>query len=76
VAAALLDETKHHRQTQAGAFALLFGGKKGFKNLGADAFLHAHAGVADGQPDVAPGPDTRLRLAEGFVEDGIARLDG
>ena len=33
VTAALLNETKDHGEAQAGAFALIFGGEKWFKNM-------------------------------------------
>jgi len=54
---ALLDDAKTGGQSQTGAFALFFGGKKRFKDVLFDFVSHAHTGVANTDHDIVAGRD-------------------
>ena len=74
--AVLLNNAIYGGQTEAGAFADVFGGEERFEDARDGGRVHANAGVADRQQDVLAGSEGLVILAEGFVElNGISLED-
>src|SRR5260370_761883 len=68
IAAALLDDAVHRRETEPGAFAALLGGEERLEDARLDGLLHADTVVADRQHHVAArlgaGVDVDVALVE------------
>src|SRR5205085_1069064 len=75
ISTALLDDAVHGGEPEARTLAFFFGGEKRLKDARLGFFVHAHAGVAEREHDVAAGTDELLSASMALIHDRVLGLD-